>query len=192
LELGQPRQLDGCLEYGNQSQAIKASFFGDSKAQEKVNKESEVGCRQTSAEASDNDGESKNIIEKLIKIVQPITNYFPSTVKYPKETMLHLQGEAGIAAKNDDTYLSYFSYTLTPFGKIDAEKARPNDVKPDPTAITVSPSFSGSAQALSSAYKGERQSYVREDWGQKNRDRLCCHRHKESDIELRDVYFLRC
>jgi hypothetical protein len=153
LEIDQPRQMAGCLEYGYQSLSIKASFFGDSEAQKKVDRENEVGCRQTAAESSGSGGKSKGILEKLIRIVQPITNYFPSTSKYPKETMLHLKGEAGIAVKADDTYLSYFSYTLTPFSKDSVENDKHQDVKPDPTAVTVSPSFSGAAETLSNAYK---------------------------------------
>ena len=153
FEIDQPRQMDGCLEYGYQSLSIKASFFGDSEARKNVDREKEVGCRQTAADASGSGGQSKGILEKLIKIVQPITNYFPSTSKYPRETMLQLKGEAGITVKGDDTYLSYFNYTLTPFSKDGVENNKHQDVKPDPTAVTVSPSFSGAAATLSNAYK---------------------------------------
>ena len=97
--------MDGCLEYGNQSLDIKATFFGDSKEQQKVDHENEIGCRQTAAEAPSSGQGSLGVVEKLIRIVQSVTNYLPSSSKYPGQTMLHLQGEAGIAVKDNETYL---------------------------------------------------------------------------------------
>lgn len=151
FNIDQPRQMDGCLEYGNQSLDIKATFFGDSKEQQKVDHENEIGCRQTAAEAPSSGQGSLGVVEKLIRIVQSVTNYLPSSSKYPGQTMLHLQGEAGIAVKDNETYLSYLRYTLTPYNNTDSKDVS-RDVKPTPTAVTVSPNFLGPGETLAKAY----------------------------------------
>jgi hypothetical protein len=62
------QEINGCLEYGNQSEFTYAEFFGDGEDSKEVDHEKEVGCRQAAAEIASHIGVSKNIEEKLISI----------------------------------------------------------------------------------------------------------------------------
>ncbi len=145
LELGKAaQQKDGCLEYGNQSQFIEASFLADDEEAKGVEHEKNVGCRQAAAEIAHAVRETKGGEEKLINITQSVTNYFPSIAKYAEKTMLRLEGQAGVIV-GDGSYTSYFRYTLSPL----------DNSSGDPSVVTVAPAFVGPAEVLAKDYSAQ-------------------------------------
>ena len=133
------RQIDGCLEYGNQGLTTTAPLFGDIKA-EKKSHEPDKGCSQTAVEI--NQGIMDSIKRKIFTFAQPIVNNFPSFSKEPSDTMLHLEGTAGVKLAGGDSYISYFIFTLSPLGP-----------KGDVKLVTISPDFSGPAKDLLPFFK---------------------------------------
>ena len=133
--------MDGCLEYGNQSQFIEPSFLADEEDEKGVDHEKKVGCRQAAAEFVHAAGERIRVQESLINITQAVTNYFPSIAKHAEQTMLHLAGQAGVVV-GDGKYTSYFKYTLSPL----------ENSKGDPNVVTVAPAFVGPAEVLLKNY----------------------------------------
>ena len=133
------KQIDGCLEYGNQGLTTTAPLFGDIKA-EKKSHEPDHGCSQTEVEM--NHGIMDTIKRKIFNLTQPIINNFPSLMEQPSDTMLHLEGTAGVKPEGDDKYQSYFIFTLSSLGP-----------KGDVKSVTVSPDFSGPAKDLLPFFK---------------------------------------
>ena len=109
-------QIDGCLEYGNQGLTITAPLFGDIAAEKKAEHEHDVGCHQAAVENGQGILGINGVERRIIDLAQPIFNHFPSSVKYPGETMLRLKGDAGIKTIDSSTYISYFTFVLVPLG----------------------------------------------------------------------------
>ena len=153
LEVGNnAQQMDGCLQYANQSQFIQARLLGDEEEAKEVDHEKKVGCRQAARDNARAVAGSEGTEEKLINVAQSFTNYFPSLAKYARETMLRLDGQAGVIA-GDNSYKSYFRYTLNPV----------NGSKGDPNVITVAPAFVGPAEVLINNYRAQNPPTIRGD-----------------------------
>jgi hypothetical protein len=146
------QQMDGCLVYGNQGDSILARLFVDVDQGNEINHEKKVGCRQADAEIAHAAAEANGPDEKLIDIAQSVTNYFPSATKYARETMLRLDGEVGVTAK-DNGYTSYFRYKLNPT----------QGSKGDPRLITVTPAFVGPAATLVKDYSAQNPTTLKGD-----------------------------
>ena len=102
------RPIDGCLEYGYHHDLTTAEFLGTAD-DEMVNKSDKNECAQQNATGK---GPAKIEANPLPKKgwKDKIHVFFPTDVKKPRDTMIEVNGEIGIASK-EDGYLSYFDYT---------------------------------------------------------------------------------
>jgi hypothetical protein len=137
-------QSKGCLQFGNRGDTTHAHFFSLSDDKSRLGDEQKRGCREAAAAAQSQAGTAiENILLK-------IKNFFPSDSKRPQETMLRLDGRAGIEKKGDGRYSSILTYEITPVGKEGSVKG-----------IFIFPRFVGRSESLLASFNKDNPGGIR-------------------------------
>jgi hypothetical protein len=124
-------QLRGCIFYGDRGDSTSATFLGIPGDEEKATDEHRRGCSAALENPNPSSGPFQDLFLKF-------RNFFPSDAKYPKATMLKLDGTVGVKVTGTDSYNSFFEYEI----------GRYADSEGSPEKLTLRPAFRGPTEQL--------------------------------------------
>ncbi len=137
--------MKGCLQYGNQGDAVYGQFLGIETDKTRVIDEGKRGCRAAAAHPP---APTESVLGNLLLRFK---NFFPSDVTRPQETMLQMEGTVGIEVRGADSYQSIVRYTMTRYPGSEGNVSE----------IAFRPSFQGPAEVLIAAFNRRNDGAVR-------------------------------